>query len=130
MTLELGQVSKISKTISEGDLQLFAEVSLDKNPVHLDREYAAKTIFKRPIAHGMLSGSIISAVLANQMPGPGTIYLEQNLKFKAPVYVGDTVTAEVKLVEFIKPTIARCSTNCYNQDGTLVIEGEAVVKLP
>ena len=103
----------------------------DTNPVHLDDAYAAATRFGRRIAHGMLTGSLISAVLGNDLPGHGTIYLGQDLKFKAPVFIGDTVTATVELVKYREDKrIATFHTTCTNQDGVLVIEGEAVVIAP
>jgi 3-hydroxybutyryl-CoA dehydratase len=100
----------------------------DNNPVHLDDAFAATTRFGKRIAHGMLAASLISAALANDLPGPGTVYLSQTLQFKAPVYLGDTVTAiiEVKSVREDKP-IATLITTCVNQDNLTVLEGEAVV---
>lgn len=131
MTLKIGDRAQRVKTITEDDVRLFAQASGDTNSVHLDAVYAAKTIFKRPIAHGMLTASVISAVLGCDLPGLGTIYLSQNLKFKAPVYIGDTITAVVELTAYREDKrIATFSTTVTNQDGTLVVEGEAVVIAP
>jgi len=126
-----GQKATLTKIITEADVQAFAEASGDKNPVHLDEAYAQTTRFGKRIAHGMLVAGLISAVLGTELPGPGTIYLGQELSFKAPVYIGDTVTAEIEVatVREGKP-IATLLTNCYNQDGTLVIEGKATVLFP
>lgn len=129
--MESGSAASRTKTITDEDVALFAQATGDTNPVHLDDDYAATTRFGRRIAHGMLTGSLISAILGNDLPGPGTIYLGQEFKFKAPVYIGDTVTATVELVKFrADKRIATFRTTCTNQDGTLVLEGEAVVVVP
>jgi 3-hydroxybutyryl-CoA dehydratase len=127
-TLALGQKSTRSQTITDEMVRTFAALTGDANPVHLDDKYAATTRFGKRIAHGMLAASLISATLANDLPGPGTVYLGQSLQFKAPVYPGDTVTVvvEVKTVREDKP-IATLVTTCLNQDGVIVIEGEATV---
>lgn len=131
MTLEIGATASRTRTITDEDVRLFARASGDLNPVHLDDAYAAGTPFGRRIAHGMLSASLISSVLGNDLPGHGTIYLGQDLKFRAPVYVGDTVTATVELTRYRDDRrIATFRTTCVNQDGTLVVEGEAVVIAP
>lgn len=131
MTLKVGMTASRTKTITAQDIELFAQASGDSNPVHLDDEYAATTIFKRRIAHGMLTASLISAVLANDLPGPGTIYLSQSLQFKAPVYPGDAITATVQLTKYREDKrIATFHTTCAKQDGTLVLDGEAVVIAP
>lgn len=126
-----GQKATLSKTFTEADVIAFADASGDKNPVHLNESYAQTTRFGKRIAHGMLVAGLISAVLGTQLPGPGTIYLGQELSFKAPVFLGDTVTAviEVATVREGKP-IATLTTNCYNQDGGVVIEGKATVLVP
>jgi len=115
-------------TITDDVIHGFAEVTGDTNPVHLDDDYAAGTRFRRRIAHGMIAAGLISATLANDLPGPGTVYLSQTLKFKLPVYPGDTVTATVEVLKVRedKPIIT-LSTVCTNQDGAVVLEGEAVV---
>jgi 3-hydroxybutyryl-CoA dehydratase len=128
MSLEVGQSAEVSKTITDEDIRAFAELSGDRNPVHLDDEYAARTRFGRRVAHGMLAASLLSAVLANELPGRGTVYLSQSLRFTAPVYPGDTVTARVtvKSAREDKPVVT-LETVCTNQRGERVIEGEAVV---
>lgn len=131
MKLEIGMSAQRSKIIDDAAIRAFAEASGDFNPVHIDDDYAAGTQFGKRIAHGLLTASLVSAVLANDLPGPGTIYLGQDLKFKAPVYIGDTVTATVELVKYREDKrIATFKTTATNQDGTLVLEGEAVVLAP
>jgi 3-hydroxybutyryl-CoA dehydratase len=131
MTLSVGDAAEISRIVTDEDVRAFAEVTGDHNPVHLDEEYAAGTRFGRRIAHGMLGASLISAVLANELPGRGTVYLSQTLRFNAPVFLGDTVTARVvvKQVREDKP-IVTFETVCTNQRGERVVEGEAVVLAP
>lgn len=128
MKLRVGAQASVSKTLSEGDIITFAELVGDFNPVHLDEQVAEHTRFGRKIAHGMLVASLISSVIGNRLPGPGSIYLQQDLRFEAPVYVGDTVTANVKVVS-IRPDkpIVSLETVCRNQDGKVVISGQAVV---
>ena len=127
-TLTPGDKTSRTKIISDDVIRSFAELTGDTNPVHLDDAYAAGTRFGRRIAHGMIAAGLISAALANDLPGPGTVYLGQTLQFKAPVYPGDTVTAtvEVKSVRADKP-IAVFTTFCTNQDNIIVLEGEATV---
>jgi 3-hydroxybutyryl-CoA dehydratase len=125
--LQPGMSASVSKTVTEADIIMFAGVSTDINPAHLDEDYAKGTQFGGRIAHGMLSASFISAVLANKLPGAGTIYLGQTLKFKAPVRIGDTVTATVTVKEVVvakKRCIleAVCAVN-----GKTVIEGESTM---
>ena len=131
MSLKVGDSAEVSKTIADEDVRAFAELTGDRNPVHLDEEYAASTRFGRRIAHGMLGASLISAVLANELPGRGTVYLSQTLRFNAPVFLGDTVTARVvvKHVREDKPVVT-LETVCTNQRGERVVEGEAVVLAP
>ncbi len=128
MSLKVGDAAEMQKTIADEDVRAFAELTGDRNPVHLDEEYAATTRFGRRIAHGMLSASLISAVLANELPGRGTVYLSQTLRFTAPVFPGDTVTARVvvRAVREDKPVVT-LETFCTNQRGERVVEGEAVV---
>ncbi len=123
--LQPGMSASLAKTVTEADLILFSGVSMDTNPVHLNEEYAKTTMFGGRIAHGMLSAGFISAVLANKLPGPGTIYLGQTLKFKAPVRPGDTVTATITVKE-VDVAKKRCvlQTVC-SVAGKTVIEGEA-----
>jgi len=127
-SLILGDKTSRTKTITNDVIRSFAELTGDTNPVHLDDTYAAGTRFGRRIAHGMIAAGLISATLANDLPGPGTVYLGQTLQFKAPVYPGDTITAtvEVKSIRADKP-IATLSTFCTNQDNVMVLEGEATV---
>ncbi len=118
-----------TRTITEDDILLFALVSGDHNPIHLDAEYAERSLFGKRIAHGFLIGSLISAVLGNELPGPGSIYLGQTLKFLAPIHIGDTVTVTVKVVEIREDKrIITLHTECTNQHGTAVLSGEATVK--
>ena len=128
MNLKVGDSAEMRKTIADEDVRAFAELTGDRNPVHLDEVYAASTRFGRRIAHGMLGASLISAVLANELPGRGTVYLSQTLRFTAPVFLGDTVTARVvvKAVREDKPVVT-LETFCTNQRGERVVEGEAVV---
>lgn len=131
MPLKIGDTASRTHTITDAMIRAFADASGDTNPVHLDDDYAAGTRFGRRIAHGMLTTSIISAILGNDLPGEGTIYLSQHVKFKAPVFVGDTITAAVELSAYREDKrIATFITTATNQDGTLVLEGEAVVIAP
>ena len=126
--LELGASASITKTVTDDDVVAYAEVSGDKNPVHLDDAYAAQTRFGERIAHGMLSAGFISAVLGTKLPGPGAVYLSQTLKFRAPVTLGDEITATATVVNVKegKP-IFTLETVCTNQNGEKVLEGEAVI---
>ncbi len=125
--VHIGQTASVGKTITEADILLFAAVSLDTNPVHMNAEAAATSVFKERVAHGMLSAGLISAVLGTQLPGAGTIYLAQTLQFRRPVKVGDTVTAtaEVTALDAEKKR-ATLRTVC-TVAGKVVIEGEATV---
>lgn len=125
--LSVGQKASFAKTITEADILLFAAVSGDTNPVHIDAEAAAASMFKERIAHGMLSASLISTVLGTRLPGPGTIYLAQNLKFRAPVTIGQTVTATVEVTALdAARKRATLSTVC-TVAGKTVVDGEATV---
>lgn len=131
MALTVGMSASRTRRVTSEDIELFARVSGDTNPVHLDAEYAANTQFGKRIAHGMFSVSIISAILGNDLPGHGTIYLGQDVKFKAPVYLDDEVTVTVECVKYREDKrIATFKTTATNQDGTLLLEGEAVVIAP
>src|SRR5690349_24827648 len=127
-SLKPGDKASRTQTISDEMVRAFAALTGDANPVHLDDAYAAGTRFGRRIAHGMIAAGLISATLANELPGPGTVYLSQTLQFKAPVYPDETITAtvEVKSVRPDKP-IVTLRTVCTNQDDEVVLEGEAVV---
>lgn len=125
-----GMSASIAKTVTETDIILFSGISTDVNPAHLDEEYAKNTMFGGRIAHGMLSAGFISAVLANKLPGPGTIYLSQTLKFKAPVRPGDTVTATVTVKEVnVAKNRVTLDTICTVGD-KVVIEGEGLAMPP
>ena len=128
MTLKVGESAEITKKIEQSDIDAFADVTGDHNPVHVDEEFAKTTRFRRRIAHGMLTASLISAVLANKLPGEGSVYLGQTLQFLAPVFPGDEITARVtvKQVRDDKP-ILKLETICMNQRGEIVIRGEATV---
>jgi 3-hydroxybutyryl-CoA dehydratase len=129
--LEIGQKEFVEKTISETDIYLYAGITGDLNPAHVNEEYAKKTFFKSRIAHGMLTAGLISAVVGMKLPGPGTIYMAQELKFTAPVRIGDTIKAEGEVVEINKDkNIAVIKTTCTNQDGIVVLTGTATVKPP
>jgi len=124
--LKVGDSAEWSKTVTEDDIDLFAKATGDFNPVHLDQAYAEKTFFKGRIAHGVLSLGFISTVLGNIMPGHGTIYLSQEVRFLAPVRIGDTITARVEVIELIpEKNRAKFKTTCINQDGKIVVDGTA-----
>ncbi len=129
--LQPGDTATFSKTVSEADIYLYAGVTGDANPVHTNEEYARGTFFKTRIAHGMLIGGFISTVIGNRLPGPGTVYIRQELDFKAPVRIGDTVTAVVEVAEIHGPrnrVVLRIY--CKNQEGAIVVDGRAVVSPP
>jgi 3-hydroxybutyryl-CoA dehydratase len=127
--LRIGQTASIQKTFSAADVTAFAGISLDVNPIHMSEGYAKQTLFGKRIVHGILTSGLISAVLGNQLPGPGTIYLGQELKFMAPVYLGDDITATAEIIELREDKkIVKLSTTCVNQDGKVVISGVATVK--
>ncbi len=128
--LEIGMVRYLRKEVTDRDIELFAEVSTDRNPVHLDESYAQDTIFGGRIAHGMLTAGLISAVIGEQLPGHGTVYLGQTLKFMSPVRPGDMVYAEVKVIaiDHAKRRVT-LETHCAVGD-TVVLKGEAVVLAP
>lgn len=128
--LAVGMTASFSKVVTEADIVAFAEISGDINPVHLDAEYAAKSPFKSRVAHGMLTGALFSAVFGTKLPGPGTIYLSQTLKFRAPVRIDDTVTASV-IIAHIDEGKRRVKFDCSCSVGDVTVtEGEAVVLVP
>lgn len=128
--LEVGMIRSLTKEITDLDIELFAQVSTDHNPVHLDDDYARETIFEGRIAHGMLTAGLISAVIGEQLPGHGTVYLGQSLKFLAPVRPGDLVTAEVTVLEIdYSKRRVQLKTECLI-DGKPVLKGEATVLAP
>jgi 3-hydroxybutyryl-CoA dehydratase len=126
--LAIGDRATLSKQITEADVLVFATITGDRNPIHLDPAYAIQTRFKERIAHGILTAGLISAVIGTILPGPGNIYVSQTLEFRAPVRLGDTVRAEVEVIEKVpERNRVRLRTICSRQDGTIVIDGEAVV---
>jgi len=128
--INIGDKADFTKTISETDIYLYAGITGDFNPLHINEEYSKKTIFKKRIAHGMLIAGLMSGVLANQLPGPGSIYLSQTINFMAPVRIGDTITAEAEVVEKdMQKRIVKLKTVCKNQEGVQVIKGEASIML-
>jgi len=128
--LEPGMTDVYGKTITDADIVMFAGISGDTNPVHLNREFAGETVFEGRIAHGMLIASFISTVIGTKLPGPGCIYVSQNLRFKAPVKTGDTVLARVTVEKLIaEKKFVELSTVC-TVDGKPVIEGQATVMVP
>jgi len=129
--LEVGQSASFTKTVSESDIYLYAGITGDFNPAHVNETYASGTIFKKRIAHGMLMGGFISTVIGTLLPGPGTIYIKQTVEFLAPVSIGDTITARVEVLDIIpEKKRIRVRTFCTNQAGKLVVDGEAVVSPP
>ncbi|MCO6383576.1 MAG: MaoC family dehydratase [Vannielia sp.] len=128
--IEIGMVRHLRKEVTDRDIELFAEVSTDRNPVHLDDAYAQDTIFEGRIAHGMLTAGLISAVIGEQLPGHGTVYLGQSLKFLAPVRPGDVVLAEVEVMEIDhRKRRVTLDTRCL-VEGKVVLKGEAMVLAP
>ncbi len=128
--IEMGMARHLRKEVTDRDIELFAEVSTDRNPVHLDDDYAMDTIFEGRIAHGMLTAGLISAVIGEQLPGHGTVYLGQTLKFMAPVRPGDVVHAEVKVIA-IDHGKRRVTLETHCAVGnTVVLKGEAIVLAP
>jgi 3-hydroxybutyryl-CoA dehydratase len=129
--INVGDAAQFSKTITESDVYLFARITGDLNPAHINEDYARNTFFKSRIAHGVLAGGFISAVLGMQLPGPGTIYIRQELNFLAPMRFGDTITARVTVTEKLpEKNRLKLSTTCMNQEGMIVVDGEAVVSPP
>ncbi len=129
--LQVGMTAELAKTYDEWDIYTFAALTGDLNPAHVNQAFAEKTIFKGKIAHGMLTASLVSAVLGTKLPGTGSIYLSQDLKFVRPVRIGDTVTARVEVVELVKEkNLARLKTTCTNQNGELLLDGTALVMPP
>jgi 3-hydroxybutyryl-CoA dehydratase len=129
--LKVGDIAEFAKTISETDIYLYAGITGDFNPAHVNEEYAKNTFFKTRIAHGMLPAGFISTLLGTKLPGPGSIYLHQELNFLAPVCIGDTITARAEVTEIVTDkNRVRLKTVCVNQDDTTVLDGEAVVSPP
>jgi len=129
--IQIGDKASFAKTITESDIILYAGITGDFNPLHMNEEFAKGTIFKGRVAHGGITMGLISPVLGNKLPGAGTIILEMSFKFKAPVRLGDTITARVEVRgKITEKNILKLKTCCTNQDGTEVIIGEAVVMPP
>jgi 3-hydroxybutyryl-CoA dehydratase len=129
--LTMGDSAQFTKTVSETDVYMFAGVTGDFNPAHIDQSYAEKTHFKSRIAHGMLCAGFISAVIGTRLPGPGTIYLRQELNFLAAVRIGDTITAKVVVAEILSSKKhVQLETTCFNQHGEKVLDGQALVSPP
>lgn len=128
--MQVGDNASLRKTITEADVLLFAAISLDTNPAHLDAVQAGQSRFGGRIAHGMLTGSLISGVLGTKLPGAGTIYLEQTLRFLEPVRVGATVEARVEVVEVGDKGRVRMHTSCTDENGKIVVDGHALVIAP
>lgn len=126
--IQVGDTAEFAKTISENDIYQYAGITGDFNPAHINEVFASKTFFKTRIAHGMLSAGFISNVLGNQLPGPGAIYIKQELNFTAPVRIGDTITAVVTVTDVnTNKNRVTIKTQCINQDDTVVIDGEAML---
>jgi 3-hydroxybutyryl-CoA dehydratase len=129
--LNIGDTAKFAKTVSESDIYLYAGITGDFNSAHINEDYAKNTFFKTRIAHGMLSAGFISTVIGNELPGTGSIYVKQDLRFLAPVRIGDTITARVEVIEIMDgKNRVRLKTVCVNQDGTKALDGEAIVSPP
>lgn len=128
--LEIGMEASHAKRITSGDIEAFADLTGDDNPLHLSEDFAAGTIFKQRIAHGMLTASLLSTVIGTKLPGPGCIYISQTLNFRAPVHIGDEVVATARVSELLdKKRRAIFSCNC-TVNGTTVLDGEAVIQVP
>lgn len=130
--IAVGDQASITRTITETDISLFAKITGDFNPLHINEEFAKKTVFKGRIAHGMLIASWVSAVLGTKLPGFGSIYISQTLRFMKPVRIGDTITTTVEVVKKIerdpqKDPLIKLSTTCFNQKNQEVLTGEAVL---
>lgn len=128
--IEVGQKASTERHVEKDDILLFATVSGDNNPVHLNEAFAATTSFKEPIAHGMLSASFISATMACSLPGPGSVYLTQSLEFLRPVYIGDTLRIEIEVLEKLPKNKVRLATKVFNQRNKRIVDGEATALLP
>jgi 3-hydroxybutyryl-CoA dehydratase len=129
--LHIGDTAEFTKTISESDIYLFAGVTGDLNPAHINESYAQNTFFKTRIAHGMLLAGFISGVIGMKLPGPGAIYVRQELKFLAPARIGDTITARVEVTQMqSEKNRITLRTTCTNQENTLIMDGEATISPP
>lgn len=124
--MKIGKKASMTKKITQEDIINYSKISLDDNPLHLNEEYAKNSIFKKRIAHGMIAAGLISAVLGTKLPGKGSIYLEQSLKFLKPVYINDNITATVEIKK-IENKIVTLETFCINQEGKIILKGEAKI---
>jgi acyl dehydratase len=128
--LSVGMKASLTRTVTREDVDRFADVTGDRNPIHVNEEFASHSQFGRTIAHGMFGGSLISAVLGTDLPGPGALYMEQSLRFRKPVFIGDTITATVEIIDLdAEKHRIRLSTTCTNQKDEAVITGEALLYL-
>lgn len=127
---KVGDVAEVTKVISEEDVFLFAGITGDRNPIHISKEFAAKSRFGERIAHGILTAGLISAVIGMKLPGPGCLYLSQTLTFLRPVRIGDAITARAEIAEVISEKRLRLRTQCLNQRHEVVIDGEAIIVPP
>lgn len=128
--LYVGQACSLSKRFTTDEVIEFSKLSLDNNPVHLDEEYAKTTIFKNRIVHGFLSGSLISAIIGTMLPGNGSIYLNQNLNFRKPIYHNQLITGRVTVLEILpEKSLVKLETICINDNSDIVLDGSALVKL-
>ncbi len=126
----VGQTASLKKVFESGEVQAFAKLSLDRNPIHLDERYAAQTLFGKRIVHGFLVGSLISAVFGTKLPGEGAIYLHQEMNFRKPVFHGEEITATVTVTNIRKEkSVLYFDTICENERGEVVIDGKAVLKV-
>lgn len=129
--LKVGDSDEFTKTVSESDIYLFAGITGDLNPAHINEVYAKNTVFKGRIAHGLFIGGFISTVIGTKLPGPGSIYREQKLTFLAPVRIGDTITARVEISDIdIEKNKITLNTSCFNQDEAMVVDGKAIIHPP
>jgi 3-hydroxybutyryl-CoA dehydratase len=128
--IKMGQSAEVVHTVTEEDIKTFGDLSGDYNPVHFDEEWAKKTMFEGRIAHGLLTAAYISTAIGMHLPGPGTVYMAQSMRFLGPVRIGDTITARVEVVKLNdEKQRVTLSTTCTNQDGKVVLDGDALVTL-
>ena len=127
---KVGDSAEMTKVFTEEDIFLFAGITGDRNPMHISKEFAAKTRFGERIAHGILTAGLISAVIGMKLPGPGCLYVSQMLNFLAPVRIGDEITARAEVVEMISEKRMRLRTQCFNQRKEMVLDGEAIIVPP
>ena len=127
---KVGDMAEMTKVFTEEDVYLFAGITGDRNPVHISKEYAAKTRFRERIVHGILTTGLISATIGTKLPGTGCLYLSQTIEFRKPVKIGDEITARVEIVELVSEKRLRLRTQCVNQRQEIVIDGEAIVVPP